>query len=283
MGAYDLTIGPMILGFSINMYLYGFVTYQYISYKTMEFEDPAWLRALVGILFAIDSSQTIVEGYCAWYFAIENYTNPSVLSDIIWPTPFICVATAVSALMVQTFLISRLYRLTRQSCFCLFLVLAAVAAFLCGIIDCVKAWRLRDTTKFVTLLPLTTAWLAIESGVDIIITVALSRALWRSRTGISRTNTIINRILLRAIYLSLRDISLATWEDIFKFSRKELSKIAYGVTETTRSSTFPGIPQTTSIRFHREIASDSMVANGDTKTSLDQTIILPRSQNAESA
>ncbi|KAH8825461.1 hypothetical protein DL96DRAFT_1608799, partial [Flagelloscypha sp. PMI_526] len=203
MGAFDLTLGPLLLGLSLNLYLYGIVSYQYMSYATMKFNDPIWLQVLVAVLFVLDTSQTVVEVYGVWYFAVENYTNPSVFSDIIWITPFCVVATAVTTLMVQAFLIRRLCRFTRQVWSCVFLLLVAVAAFACAIATTTKAWIISDLTKFAVLVPLNTAWLSLEAGVDIIVTVTLSRVLWQSKIGLARADTVINRCVKAAIQSGL--------------------------------------------------------------------------------
>ncbi|KAH8818698.1 hypothetical protein DL96DRAFT_1621742 [Flagelloscypha sp. PMI_526] len=165
-----------------------------------------------------------------------------------------------------------------------------------------------DITKFFTLIPLTTAWLAIESGVDIIITGVLSRALWRSRTGITRTNTIINRCIRAAIqsglfpsvFAFLHFIVFFFWPYTYLYAifhyplgriysnsliyslvvRKELANIASAPATTTGSNAFPVVPRATSIsiRLHRETVSDVMVVGGDTKTSLNRTTIVSPSQ-----
>ncbi|KAH8806546.1 hypothetical protein DL96DRAFT_624033 [Flagelloscypha sp. PMI_526] len=203
MGAFDFTVGAILIGFALNMYLYGLVCYQYLAYKTVKFGDVIWLRSLVGVLFVIDTYQTIVEFYGVWYFAVENYTTPSVLGRVIWVTPLIGISTTISTFVFQGFLISRLFRFTSQFWLCSFLFLAAVAAFVLGVIDCTKAWLLVDVTKFSALIPLTIAWLAIEAGIDIIVAVILSRSLWRCKTGFTRTNTVINRCVRASIQSGL--------------------------------------------------------------------------------
>ncbi|KAH8825037.1 hypothetical protein DL96DRAFT_156672 [Flagelloscypha sp. PMI_526] len=203
MGAFDVTIGALLLGVALNLYLYGVVSYQYVTYKTMKFNDPIWLRALVATLFVIDTFQTVVELYAVWYFAVENYANPSVLRHMIWVTPLCGTGSGISALIVQAFLINRLYRFTGQVWLRIFLMLGAAAACLCAIIDSVESWLLADITKVATLIPLTIALLAIEASVDLIITVSLSRALWRSKTGLTRTDTVVNRCIRATIQSGL--------------------------------------------------------------------------------
>ncbi|KAH8796236.1 hypothetical protein DL96DRAFT_1541168 [Flagelloscypha sp. PMI_526] len=125
------------------------------------------------------------------------------MTETIWVSPFCCVATAISALIVHGFLISQLYRLTRQFWLCVFLILAAAATAVCGIMDGVRIVFLVDIRKLTATVPLTITWLALEAGVDIVIAAVLSRALWRSKTGFARTNTIINRCIAASIQSGL--------------------------------------------------------------------------------
>ncbi|KAH8818898.1 hypothetical protein DL96DRAFT_1534396 [Flagelloscypha sp. PMI_526] len=289
MGAFDLTIRGLLLGFFINLYLYGFVLNQYLTYKTTKFDDPMWLRILVAALFVVDTSQTAVELYAVWYFLIENYTNPSVLNYVIWMLPFCCVTTAISALIVQIFLINRLYRLTRQFWLYVLLTSAAVVACLCGTVACIWCGIIFDATKLAPVIPLAIAWLAIVASVDIAITVTLSRALWRCKTGLSRTNTIINRCIKASIQSGLFSSVIAIanlagfvfWNNtyinlifgwpsgrIYSNSllytlvvRKELADIANGMTDglSTGSFSFSVSPQISSIRIQREVVSGSKV------------------------
>ncbi|KAH8818931.1 hypothetical protein DL96DRAFT_1820293 [Flagelloscypha sp. PMI_526] len=203
MGAFDLTIGGLFLGCSINLYLYGLVFNQYLAYKTTKFDDRIWLRVLVAILFVIDTSETAVSFYAVWYFMVENYTNPSVLNYIVWMLPFCCATTAISALGVQSFLINRLYRLTRRFWLYIVLIMAAVVASVCGTIACIQCGIIFDATKLGPVIPLATVWMVTLASVDIIITVTLSRALWRRRTGLPGTNTIIHRCIRASIQSGL--------------------------------------------------------------------------------
>ncbi|KAH8831664.1 hypothetical protein DL96DRAFT_1552932 [Flagelloscypha sp. PMI_526] len=284
-----------------SIYLFGVVSYQYLDYVTLKFNDPIWIRTLVAILFVIDLSLSIVDFYGVWYFTVENYTNPIVMGETIWITPFCCVATAISSLIVQGFLIHRLYRLTSQYWLCAFLVLAAVAASVCGMIDSVRIAILVDMSRFAALVPLTTAWLVTEAGVDIIIAAyvlkyflaVLSRALWKSKTGSTRTNTIINRCIAASIQSGLFSsvfalgvvVAFLLSPDTYLYAifawplgriysnsmlytlvaRKGLAKIAYGtsVAQNTRIS---------SIQIKRETVTDSKVVSSEVDTSLDRYI-----------
>ncbi|KAH8833063.1 hypothetical protein DL96DRAFT_1552100 [Flagelloscypha sp. PMI_526] len=286
MGTFNLTIG--------TVYLYGLVSYQYVTYATLEFDDPIWLRSFVVILFAIDTSQTIVELWGVWYFA-------KAITDVTWVWPFCGVGNSISTLIVQYFFLHRLWGFTRQVWLCGFLALLAVGGGLFGVIGCTKVGLLVDVTKLGPTIPLVTAWLAIEAGLDIIITTILSRALWRSKTGVARTNTIIHRCIRAAIQSGLFTsvfafaalLGFVFWTDTYLYLifgwpvgriysstflytliiRKDLSRIAYGTSQAGHAgvNSFPVSLQISSVRFRRDTAAETGAGVGgdDAKTSLD--------------
>ncbi|KAH8829003.1 hypothetical protein DL96DRAFT_1023496 [Flagelloscypha sp. PMI_526] len=304
MGAFDLTIGAFFVGFSFNLYLYGIVSYQYVSYATLKFDDPIWLRTLVAISFAIDTSQTFAEFYGIWYLAVENYANPIALTEVIWVWPFLGVANAIAALVVKSFFLYRLWGFTRRAWLCGFLTLLAAGACLCGVIASIKLGRLDDLTKLAPLIPLVTAWLALEAGVDIIITVILSKALWQSKTGSARTDTVIHRCIKAAVQSGLFSsvfafaclLSFVFWNNTFLFTifswplgriysyslfytlviRKELSNIAYGSSNIggAQTNSFPRSLQISSVHFRQDTTTNTQVDSDYVKSSLDQRIVL---------
>ncbi|KAH8818930.1 hypothetical protein DL96DRAFT_1820292, partial [Flagelloscypha sp. PMI_526] len=316
MGAFNLAIGMKFpawslfrvrthicpLGVSNNqwfsLYLYGFVFNQYLTYKTTKFDDRIWLRAIVAVLFVVDTSQVAVELYTVWYFLVENYTNPGVLNNLFWMLGFLGITTGISALVVQTFLINRLYRFTRLRWLFTILIFATITAFLCGALVGISI--LVDAIKLIPVIPLEIAWLTTVAGVDIVITVALSRALWRSKTGFPGTDTVINRCIRASIQSGLFSsvfalASLAafvSWGNthinlVFGFpsgriysnsllytlvARKEHTEIADRAIEIRRTGLFSHStsPQTSSIRFQRETETDANVADNLVKTSPDK-------------
>ncbi|KAH8824027.1 hypothetical protein DL96DRAFT_1818725 [Flagelloscypha sp. PMI_526] len=309
MGAFDLTIGPELVASGLNLYLYGVVSFQYLAYKTTKFNDPIWVRAIVAILFVIDTSQTIAELYIVWFHAVENFTNPSVIIKRIWAGPLISVGTAVSSFLVQGFLISRLWRLTRQHWLCTFLIFIAFGAALVGIANAVRTYTLTDITQIAALVPMAIVWLIIQVVIDITIAAVLCRALWPSKTGFTKTNTIVNRCIRAAIQSGLLCSLFAIGNllvfvlrprtylyTIFKWplgriysnallytllARKVLAGIAQETADVRESepNSFAMTSQISPIQVHKETVTESKAANGHGKPSLDRYIVFPPPQS----
>ncbi|KAH8828950.1 hypothetical protein DL96DRAFT_1708122 [Flagelloscypha sp. PMI_526] len=307
MGAFDTTIGMSCAAWLLSqrsIYLSGVVSYQYMTYKNMDSNDPIWLRNLVALLFVIDTSVTIAEFYAVWYYAVENYANPSVFGEAIWTTSFTCVMTAISSLIVQAFWINQLHRLTGQRWLCIILIVASTVSSLCGVINGIMIGVLVDVGKVAGLIPLSTIWGATEAGVNIIITFALSRALWRNKTRSPRTNALINRLIWASIQSGLFSSIFALaalmtfifspktllctifawpWAKTYSnsllytlVSRQKLAEIAYGTVDMGPIS-FPMSTHASSIHIKRKTATDAKVAGRDLNTSLDQHIAFSRS------
>ncbi|KAH8818932.1 hypothetical protein DL96DRAFT_375953 [Flagelloscypha sp. PMI_526] len=305
MGAFDLTIGGFLMGLSFDLYLYGFVFNQYLAYKTTKFDDPLLLRIIVAALFVIDTSQVAVELYTVWYFLVENYANPNVLNHVFWTLPLCGVTTAISALIVETFLINRLYQLMKRFWLCIVLVVAAAVASLFGAAAGIWSGVIKDINKLTLVIPLEIVWLSTIASVDIVINVTLSRTLWRSKAGFPGTDTIINRCIRASIQSGLFSsvFALASlagfvfWTNthvnlIFGFplgriysnsllytlvSRKEYAEISNRVIEIRYAGSFllPHSPEVSPIRLQRETVTEAKVVGNAVNPSLDGYIIFP--------
>ncbi|KAH8824028.1 hypothetical protein DL96DRAFT_1616142 [Flagelloscypha sp. PMI_526] len=309
MGAFDLLVGSELLGVALNLYLYGIVSLQYLTYKTMNFNDPIWVRAVVAVLFMIDTSQTIAEFYIIWYHAVENYANPPAITKRTWAGPLFSIGTAISCFIVQAFLISRLWRLTRRHWLCTFLIIIAFGAALCGVVNSIRAYTLVDVTQAGILIPGAIFWLSAEVVIDIAIAAVLVWALWPSRTGFTKTNAIVNRCIRTAIQSGLFPsifaignlVAFVGWPKtlfftVFKFplgriysnallytvvARKELTKISLETADTQDSvlNSFPTTSRISTIQVHKETVTESRVVNSDGKLSMDRYIVFPPQQS----
>ncbi|KAH8822211.1 hypothetical protein DL96DRAFT_1620467 [Flagelloscypha sp. PMI_526] len=191
MVTYDLTVGGLLLGVALNLYLYGIVSYLYWAYKTLEFRDPIWLRVAVVVLFFIDTFQTIAEFYSVWQVAFQTVRQVLL--------PLCSVSTSLSAFLVQIFLISRLWRLTNLNWLSGILVFVSFGTVVESAIHNLRSYTFTDVSQFRTNIPFVITSHCLEVSINITITIVLSWALWRTRTGFSRTDTIVNRCIVSAI------------------------------------------------------------------------------------
>ncbi|TFK50705.1 hypothetical protein OE88DRAFT_1631274 [Heliocybe sulcata] len=209
-------IGILLLGIIFNTYLYGLVSWQFLIYHTTKFNDPWRVRAVVGTLFVLDTLHSAVAVYAAWDMCVTNFGNPAVILTVSWEIPFTAVATSCAAIITQFFLAHRVLRLTKSWIITGFICLLSLAGFVFGVVAGVRSGIIQDVSKFSVLAPLVTCWLGFQTAADLSITLALTVALWRSRTGIRKTNTILNRLIRGAVQTGLF-ASIFALGDLFGF------------------------------------------------------------------
>ncbi|KAH8797301.1 hypothetical protein DL96DRAFT_1825300 [Flagelloscypha sp. PMI_526] len=293
MGAYDLTVGGLLLGLSLkqvyqsSLYFYGIVSCLYWAYITLKFRDPVWLRVIVAALFVIDTFQTIAEFYEVWHLAVENYANPNIKGVRHTLLPLSSASTAVCAFIVQIFLISRLWRLTNLNWLGGILVFVSFGTVVESVIHNLRVYTFKNLSQLRTIVPFVITSHCLEVFINMTITTVLSWTLWRTRTGFSRTNTIIHRCIVSAIQTGFFSslfaignlVTFALYSQTFLWAvfnwplgkiysisllytlvaRKELAAIADEPTEL-RTSRSPGLDP---IVIHKNVTTVSSITDDD--------------------
>ncbi|KAJ7825088.1 hypothetical protein B0H14DRAFT_2821233, partial [Mycena olivaceomarginata] len=234
MGKYDTDVGPILLGIfrmssfnlpchwtdlifmKVNTYLYGLVTNQYINYVNHKFNDPAWIRAIVIILFVLDTTHSTVGIYAAWDLCVTNFNNPNILNTVDWMIPFTGTAVATSGVVTQVFLIHRVFKLTKNKWLVVFLAALSIGGYVCGWIACVKSGVMKDVEKLPQVLPLAIGWLALMCIADLLITAVLIFVLVHCKTGFRHTDIIVNQVIRGAIQTGLF-VTIFALGDLFSF------------------------------------------------------------------
>ncbi|KAF7365500.1 hypothetical protein MVEN_00423000 [Mycena venus] len=233
MGEFDTVVGVLLLGLFFNTYLYGICTYQFVVYIQAKFKDSLWIRFpfhlnlksvvsrtffrfIVWSLFISDTIHSAVAIYAGWDTCVTNYANPAALTYVGWTIPFTAVATAFTAILTQIFLGHRVFLLTHNKLLFALIAVLSVLGFMFGCIAGIKSGLINEVAKFAPLAPYVTAWLAFQTSADLLITLCLTVALTRSKTGFKTTDTIINRLIGGAIRTGLF-ASIFALADLFSF------------------------------------------------------------------
>ncbi|KAH9486258.1 hypothetical protein JR316_0000322 [Psilocybe cubensis] len=216
MGAFDTTVGVLLLGILFNTYLYGLVTYQFLVYRNTKFNDALWIKSIVGILFVVDTIHSAVAVYAAWQTGVTNYANPAALGSVGWTIPFTAVATSVAAIFTQFFLGHRVLLLTKNYTIVGIIGLFSLTGFIFGVYAGVRSGIIDKVAYFAPLTPYVICWLGFQTAADLTITTVLTYVLARSRTGFRKTDTVVNRLIRGAIQTGLF-ASLFALADLFSF------------------------------------------------------------------
>ncbi|KAL1937277.1 hypothetical protein VTO73DRAFT_13886 [Trametes versicolor] len=191
-----LTAGVGIIGVFISVAMYGWNIFQIVYYYQRNGDsDTRWLGAYVFYIWAIETVHTYLICANIWRSGIAEFGNP-----LAWSS-------------TTRFYARRLWILSDKSILLVgIVVLLAFAHFSLEIYVVVLTIKFPSFDQFHKTTPFYTGSLAIAAADDIIIAVSLCYLLYTRRTGIRRTDTLVNRIITYSIMTgaitSVLDISI---------------------------------------------------------------------------
>jgi len=178
----DAILGPHEVGVMVAIFLFGLVTIQTFSYYRKYPDDHKALKALVGFIWTLLFSHTILGAFSLYRRTITNYGRPATL--VAYPEGM-CGAFSISGVIgstVQSYFAYRLRKLSGRlfiSLTCWTLSLARVGAlFFISVSSCQAETVQQFEDQWAWLVIVT---LSVSAFVDIMIAGALSYCLWVRR------------------------------------------------------------------------------------------------------
>ncbi|KAJ7165801.1 hypothetical protein C8R46DRAFT_1214562 [Mycena filopes] len=196
-----LLLGPILIGSTLNTLLYGVCATQFLVYylSKARLSDPRIIRYLVAWEFIIDTFHSAVAVYFLWIYMVEHFLDAPFLQTAPWTVSAVPIVTALSACPIQTFLAWRVYQLSKSWYKFLLLVVLTVANGATAITISVFSFQISKFDDGARLTPLVDVWLVVSVVNDLAITVLLVYHLNKSRTGLSKTDSVIRRLIRAAI------------------------------------------------------------------------------------
>ncbi|KAK2464558.1 hypothetical protein APHAL10511_003416 [Amanita phalloides] len=209
MGEYDATAGTLLLGIILNTYLFGIVTYQFISYYSLNFNDTLWIKATVFILLIVDVAHSISLVYMAWLYLVSNFDNPSAFLLGSWPYCITPILTAVTTILTQHFMAYRIYQMTKNRYLYVGIMAFSLADFIAASVSGAQACQIPKQIMLGAIDCVVIIWLAGQAILDFFLACFTSVGLYRRRTDYYRTNRILNRCIRSAIQIGFFSTTFA--------------------------------------------------------------------------
>ncbi|KAF8593643.1 hypothetical protein BDV93DRAFT_221658 [Ceratobasidium sp. AG-I] len=124
-------------------------------------------------------------GHSHWFFHVEPAMTVMISST------------------VQGFFAWRIARFTGHAWLGWSIAAAVFVQFLAGVGTTIGAWIVVDFAKFQTLKPPIIIWLSTSAAIDVAVASILSWHLHRNRTGFSKTDDIITRLIRLTVQTEL--------------------------------------------------------------------------------
>ncbi|KAG8738991.1 hypothetical protein FRC10_006276 [Ceratobasidium sp. 414] len=163
----------------------------YVSFK----RDHKWIKILVAWLFVIDTFNTIFDVGLIWRYTITLFGDTEAIVHSSWWFNVEPVMTTMISSTTQSFFAWRIARLTGHNWLGYLIGCSAFIQLAAGLGSTIGASIVRDFNRFQELKAAVITWLGLSAITDVVITCILSWYLHTHRTGFSKTDDIITRLV----------------------------------------------------------------------------------------
>jgi len=201
-----LTVGALEVGILLSTVLFGVVTVQAFLYAERNFKDPLWLRILVGIVWSLETIQTIVTWIHLYSLTVTNYGRPDTIVEThqLWALLVALICSAIIGAIVQNFFGYRVRVLSGR-------LLIPIMVWIGGIVRVTFAIMLVNFILRSETLPeflqryhwAVTTVLVLPAVVDVLNTSTLCYYLSRRRSGYKPTQRLVDQLMIFAIETGL--------------------------------------------------------------------------------
>ncbi|KAF5377279.1 hypothetical protein D9615_006446 [Tricholomella constricta] len=213
----DNTVGAIFVGVILGAALWGIScmqTYEYFSVSKMrpstrhtkitlvqEYRRDAWFnKIMVGILFILDTVHQIFWTHVLYIYLITEYFNIAYLNQVVWSLVAQIIISALVGLIVQSFFLYRIWILSRHNIYAVAIVgILVVAEFGVSIAYFTEAWKVTTFDLLPNIFRLSQSVNSVAAAGDIAIAVTLIFILYRSKTGFSKSDSIVKQLILYSL------------------------------------------------------------------------------------
>lgn len=194
-------VDGLYYGYALSTALFGITIVQAWNYFNTN-ADGWLMRSLVAFLVAMDAAVTGVNTQILHHYVVDNFGNTDQMQIIIHSFDAEVMMTAVVVLIVELFFVVRIYKLNSKN----WLVPAVITVLAVGSFGSCTAFVVAQIQDDSTVglskkdrVGTISAFNGSAALADILITIALSWNLSQSRSGIPRTNNVIQKMLTYTI------------------------------------------------------------------------------------
>lgn len=191
--------GPLC-GALATMLLYGIICMQTFHYWQAYEHDRRTLKCLVASIWILETVHTALSVYAVEFYLIMHFGDVTNLAFAVWAMPASYVIGFIIAYAVNLCFIWRILHLSQKRWISSCLVILATIRCGFGLANCSLSfyypmWKIFREHVYPTMV---VGWV-LSAVVDSAIAFTLCLYLRKRRTGMNRTDSILNRLLLYSI------------------------------------------------------------------------------------
>jgi len=198
MGAFDTTIGPLLIGSFLNIFLFGITVSQFHSYVTSPYmtTDSWWINFVVMSVFSLDVVHTVVDMIGTYHRSITHFGDIVHIDLVTWTFVLPLACASAITFIVNHFFAIRILRFSSQRWLAAIIIMLAWATMLSTLATAIGYGIINSWSHSWKIEPALLTACGCAMTVDIVVSVALVYHLRQRKTGMERTDDILSRIVV---------------------------------------------------------------------------------------
>ncbi|KZT65777.1 hypothetical protein DAEQUDRAFT_768609 [Daedalea quercina L-15889] len=202
--------GPVLLGSQLNWGLFGVLTVQLYMYHQTGYKDHIFVKYIVYGMYLFEALQTILLTHDTFKQLAVSFGNYQGLIGAYLTGFELVIQSALIACVTQCFYAWRIYILGRSKIVAGLIVCVSLLQCAGGFSEGVACFVYNSTSETIPIEATSVAmWIGGSAACDILITTSMVYFLWRRRSGIKRTDTMVNKLIQLVVETGLLTAVLA--------------------------------------------------------------------------
>jgi len=199
------TYGAILIGVLFSIGLLGIATSQLWRYYYNFPKDPKYIKLIVAYVWIMEFLRSSFSVHGVYYYLVLQWGNPPALSDLIWTSQATLLMSPMLEICVRLYFAYRVWIVSRQN---LIVTSIIVILSIATLAISFGTWLIATlNTKLGGNTPLLRSFgpaaLALTVATDWTISLSLIYFLNKSRSDMSRTNSLISHIVFYTVNMGL--------------------------------------------------------------------------------
>ncbi|KAL4268306.1 DUF6534 domain-containing protein [Pleurotus pulmonarius] len=201
--SFDSTLGSLLVGGLAAVALWGVTNVQTFNYFARGSNDRPSFKLLILALWVLDTFDSVLDGHILYFYLVSNYASPMAVMTPVWSVIIHVAITSVCDFIIRSMFARRAFRLSGNWPLTIFIVAVSLTDLICGLVITVKAFKISSFIQLDTLSTLFYINFAAGTISDGSVAIALCYYLYQSRTGFTKTDSLIRVLMLYIVNTGL--------------------------------------------------------------------------------
>ncbi|OCH89216.1 hypothetical protein OBBRIDRAFT_34286 [Obba rivulosa] len=194
------TLGAGFIGVVVSAVLYGITNVQTYLYYNRVHNNLTWYRWTIFLLWIMDTLHQVLITHAIYVYAVTDFGDPQALGIPTWSILAHIFVTGTSDMVVRSLFCLRLWKFSGKNRIVTYpIMVLAVVSWAGSIIFPIRGFIIDNFSAFSWL-----SWdlfmsMSANIAADILLASSLVILLWKRRTGIPRTDSIVRVLMLYSI------------------------------------------------------------------------------------